>query len=102
MRAHSAAPPVAAPDCAGHYNWEELFWGNTRCAVLSVGDIVFASAYFDFELIASHTPGRENGVADALSCNALPSFFSQIPNAAHTPSPVPVDLQLGLSTAQPD
>ena len=63
--------------------------------------LFFASAFFDFELIAAHTPGQENGAADALSRNMLPSFLTQVPNAAHTPSQVPMDLQLGLSTTQP-
>ena len=63
--------------------------------------LFFASAIFDFELIASHTPGQENGPADALSRNMLPYFFSQVPTAALTPSHIPMQLQLGLGTVQP-
>ena len=41
--------------------------------------LFFASTFLDFELIAAHTPGQENGVADALSLNMLPSFLTQSP-----------------------
>ena len=60
------------------------------------------SAYFDYELIAAHTPGQNtsNSAADALSCNTLLSYLSQVPTAAQLPSRVPLDLQLGFSTVQ--
>ena len=61
--------------------------------------LFFISAFYDFELTATHTLGQENGAADALSRNAVSSFLSQVPTASRLPTHVPLDLCLGLSTA---
>ena len=63
--------------------------------------LFFTSAHFEFELITQHNPGRDNGPADVLSRDDLPSFFAQVPSANHAATPVPVALQVGLSKAQP-
>ena len=63
--------------------------------------LFFISAYFQFEITAAHTPGEDNGATDALSRNNLSSFFSQVPSAALSPTQVPLELQLGLSTDKP-
>ena len=44
--------------------------------------LFYVCAYFDFEITAVHTPGKENGPADAISRNNLHAFFSQAPTAA--------------------
>ena len=63
--------------------------------------LFFASAQFDFDVVARHTPGRENGAADALSRNKLPLFFLQVSHAVLSPTPIPIQLAEGLSIAQP-
>ena len=63
--------------------------------------LFFISTFYDFELTATHTLGQENGAADALSRNAVSSFLSQVPTTSRLPTHVPLDLCLGLSTAQP-
>ena len=52
-------------------------------------DVFFICAHHQWSLVARHTPGRHNVAADALSHNDLPLFFSQVPNAAHSPSAIP-------------
>ena len=54
-----------------------------------------------FEITAVHTPGWENGPADAISRNNLAAFFAQVPSADRYPAVVPVELQHGLSRARP-
>ena len=118
----SIAPKEFFPILVACTIWGHLWRGSTVCAHCDNSAIVevitnrkakdpllshqlraffFMCAYFDFELIAAHTPGQENSAADALSRNALPSFFSQVPTAAQLPSQVPLDLKLGLNTVQP-
>ena len=46
----------------------------------------FATAIFDFDLVARHVPGMENGVADALSCNRLDLFHAD-EQCVHLPDP---------------
>ena len=122
ITANCIAPKEFFPILVACTIWGHLWRGSTVCAhcdnsaVLEVitnrqakdmllshqlRALFFMCAYFDFELIVAHTPGQENNAADALSRNALPSFFSQVPTAAQVPSQVPLDLQLGLSTIQP-
>ena len=64
--------------------------------------LFFVCAKFNINLVAKHTPGRDNALADALSRNNLPLFFSQVPSACSVPTPIPFPLLMGLSTAQPD
>lgn len=73
---------------------EPLLCHQLRC-------LFFISASYEFELCATHTPGVENVAADALSRNNLSAFFMQMSTAARSPTPVPVELQVGLSVAQP-
>jgi hypothetical protein len=63
--------------------------------------LFYVGAYFDFDITAVHTPGKENGPADAISRNNIDAFFSQAPTAARYPAVLPVELQLGLSRARP-
>ena len=63
--------------------------------------LFFASAQFDFDMVARHIPGSENYAANALSRNKLPLFLSQMPHKAHTPTPIPVQIAEGLSQAHP-
>jgi len=64
--------------------------------------LFFSSAHFDFDIVARHTPGAQNGAADALSRNKLPLFHTQMPRMAHDPTPIPVQLAESLSRAHPD
>ena len=73
---------------------EPLLCHHLRC-------LFFASAYFGFEVVSRHTPGASNTAADALSRNNMPLFRSQMQQAALCPTLVPVELQIGLSVAQP-
>ena len=45
----------------------------------------FYAAHYQFCVEASHTPGKLNVAADALSWNNLPVFFSSNPQAAQGP-----------------
>ena len=45
-----------------------------------------------YRIRAIHIPGRENGAADALSCNCLAQFRSQVQQAEAQPSPLPKEL----------
>ena len=64
--------------------------------------LFFASAFFDFDLVAKHIPGLENGAADALSRNRLDLFFMQTSNASSSPTPLPPTLLEGLCKAHPE
>ena len=55
--------------------------------------LFFLEAWFNFELVAGHLPGRENGLADDLSRNHL-SFLSKVPSAEPAPAPIPPELLL--------
>ena len=54
--------------------------------------LFFLEAWFDFELVAAHLPGRDNMLADDLSRNRLSNFLSK----AQSPDPVPSTLPPGL------
>ena len=118
----SIAPKELFPIMLACAVWGRLWSGSTVCAHcdnMAAVDVVnkgrareplmchqlralfYMSAHFNFELVAQHTPGRENGPADALSRNDVHSFFSQVPSAASCPSAVPLGLRVGLSRAQP-
>ena len=42
-----------------------------------------------FTLVAKHIPGKKNVAADAISRNNLPLFYSQVPEVAGSPTPIP-------------
>ena len=51
--------------------------------------LFYIEAFHDFSLRCVHVPGVTNRAADALSRNALPSFFTQVPGADPYPQPIP-------------
>ncbi len=59
-------------------------------------------ARFDLKLRAVHLPGRDNGAADALSCNDHMSFLSQVPSAHQAPTDIPHGLMKALVLDRPD
>lgn len=62
--------------------------------------LLFIEAKFNVTLVATHVPGAENLVADALSRNRLMEFFILIPQARPRPSQVPPALLQGLASQQ--
>ena len=64
--------------------------------------LFFIRAHFQIEAWAVHTPGVENGVADAISRNYLCHLFSQVPAARPHRTPVPPALSALLVEQQPD
>ena len=64
--------------------------------------LFFFLAHFNVVLVGEHIPGVDNGAADALSRNRLPSFRLQVPHASEAPSPVPPRLFQALVVNQPD
>ena len=64
--------------------------------------LTFFSAIFGFVLRAQHVAGLYNGPADAISKDNLSLFFSQVPNAAREPTPIPEELWTLLVREQPD
>ena len=54
--------------------------------------LFFLEAWFEFELVAAHTPGRENRLADDLSRNRLSVFLSK----AQSPDTAPAAIQPAL------
>ena len=50
--------------------------------------LFFAMAIFNFDLVARHVPGAKNGAADALSCNWLDLFFTQMNNVFTSSTPL--------------
>ena len=51
--------------------------------------LFFLQAHFEFELSASHIPGKQNKAADVLSRNRLSVFLSLYPQAHTSPSTLP-------------
>ena len=49
--------------------------------------LVFVAARFDFWFVAKHAEGKANFLADDFSCNNLPNFFSQVPQAEKNKPP---------------
>ena len=54
--------------------------------------LFFLEAWFCFEMIATHLPGRENMLADDLSRNRLSAFLSKAPSADPAPVSLPPEL----------
>ena len=63
--------------------------------------LFYISAWFDFDPVARHTPGVKNVAADAISRNNIAVFYSQVPGASRVPSPISLELALGLSQPSP-
>ena len=64
--------------------------------------LFFIRAHFRLNLWAVHVPGTENGLADAISRNHLPLFFSQVPGAAQRRVQIQPELLALLAEQQPD
>ena len=64
--------------------------------------LFFITAEFQLALKATHITGHSNVQADAISRNNLSLFFSQVPNATRSPSPVPSAIVELLITRKPD
>ena len=54
--------------------------------------LFFLEAWFGFELVAEHLPGRENVLVDDLSCHHLPSFLSKALSADPASTSIPAEL----------
>ena len=64
--------------------------------------LAFIAARYHLRVTASHIPGSQNLMADALSRNKLSTFFSLHPQAAKVPSSVPATLTNLLIPQSPD
>ena len=64
--------------------------------------LFFISSFFGIAVKATHIAGHRNTGADAISRNNLHLFFSQVPAADRTPSPIPTALLGLLVHHQPD
>ena len=64
--------------------------------------LFFVRARFQFEAWAVHTPGADNGIADAISRNNMYRFYSQVPAARVRRVPIPPPLMALLVGQQPD
>ena len=64
--------------------------------------LAFIAAKFQLTLSAEHVPGDQNTLADALSRNNLPLFYSLLPQAQKHQSQVPKPLLDLLLIRQPD
>ena len=62
----------------------------------------FFLARWGISLVCRHLPGFQNGAADALSRNALPSFQRLVPHASSVPSAIPDNLLQCLALGMPD
>ncbi len=64
--------------------------------------LFFIRAHFQISLWATHTPGADNTMADAISRNHLSQFFLQAPEARRHRVPIPQPLVDLLVEQQPD
>ena len=65
--------------------------------------VIFLAAKHSFWFFATHIPGKDNILADAISRNNLKLFRSQAPKKMDTsPTPIPAGLPQLLYTEQPD
>lgn len=71
-----------------------LNWGNSRDPDVMhlVRCLAFIKAKYQFSLFATHIPGINNDLADALSRNNLPYFFSHHQQAVTDPTPIRQEL----------
>ena len=63
--------------------------------------LFYLEAFFDITLSGKHVPGVENGAADSISRNNLPSFFTLTPQAQPQSCRVPENLVGRLVTNRP-
>ena len=54
--------------------------------------LFFLEVWFSFEMVASHLPGRENTLADDLSCNRWSVFLSKAHCLDEAPTDPPLEL----------
>ena len=111
-------PAVLACAVWGH-QWKarrvQLYCDNEAAvAVLNAGyshdplimhllrSLFFVKAYFDLDLRAVHTPGKDNVVADAISRDDLTTVFSQVPTISPRTTPIPQRVAEILVEGQPD
>jgi len=64
--------------------------------------LFFIRAYFQMEVWASHTPGVQNDMADAISRDNLCYFFSQAPGVQHRRVAIPPPLLALVVEQAPD
>lgn len=64
--------------------------------------LAFYLAHYQLTLSALHVAGASNTAADALSRNDLRSFFTSLPQASPTPSPVPQEVLQLTALEKPD
>ena len=64
--------------------------------------LFFIRAHFQVQLRATHTTGAKNLIADAISRNNMPRFFSQVPEAQYRRAAFPHPLVALLIEQQPD
>ena len=64
--------------------------------------LFFFLARWNVVLVCQHIAGVENGAADALSRNDLPSFQRLVPGARQRPTAIPEPLMRALVWEQPD
>ncbi len=64
--------------------------------------LVLPEATFQFQLTACHLPGTHNTLADLLSRNNLPRFYSKVPTANQEPTPIPQHLARPLLAREGD
>ena len=64
--------------------------------------LFFIAAWHGITVGATHIPGRDNTLADAISRNHMDVFFQQAPQASTIPSAVPEALLDLLISQQPD
>ena len=116
------APKELFPILVALVVWGPLWRGRTVCAHCDNGAVVevinrgrakeplmcyqlrtlfFISAFYNFEVTERHTPGRANGLVDALSRDDLGSFRTQVLAALPNATAVLVSVKLGLSRASP-
>ena len=70
--------------------------------ILLLRCLFFIRAHFQLEAWAVHTPGVENGRADAISQNNMCRFRLQVPVARDCRVPIPPALIALLAEQQPD
>ena len=77
------------------YSREPFLMHLLRC-------IFFLSAKYEFSLVATHVPGQQNELADAISRDNAALFLSLSPQADHRPTEIPQDWINKLLIEKPD